>query len=107
MLSRPAKSDVDRRKFINGRWTTTPKVTGSTIEIASILVQVRPDRLSNVAQAIAELPGTEIYSRSPKGKLVVVVEAADVGGIGDILNAISLLPNVLTAALVFHGSDDD
>jgi nitrate reductase NapD len=107
MLSRPSKSDVDRRKFINGRWTATPKVTGSTIEIASILVQVRPDRLSNVAQAIAGLPGTEIYSRSPKGKLVVVVEAADVGGIGDILNTISLLPNVLTAALVFHGSDED
>jgi nitrate reductase NapD len=80
---------------------------GSAVEIASILVQARPDRLSDVARAIAELPGTEIYSRSKVGKLVVVVEAADVGNIGEILNTISLLPNVLTAALVFHGSHQD
>jgi nitrate reductase NapD len=80
---------------------------GSAVEIASILVQVRPDRLNDVARAIVGLPGTEIYSRSELGKLVVVVEAAGVGDIGEILNTISLLPNVLTAALVFHGTHQD
>jgi nitrate reductase NapD len=56
-------------------------------------------------RAIEALPGTEIYSRDPRGKLVVVVEASDVGVVGDILNLISSLPDVLTAALVFHGTD--
>ena len=75
-------------------------------EIASILVQARPERLDDAARAIEALPGTKIYSRDPKGKLVVVIEASDVGSIGATLNVISLMPNVLTAALVFHGTDD-
>ena len=75
-------------------------------EIASILVQARPERLDAAARAIEALPGTQIYSRDPKGKLVVVIEASDVGSIGATLNTISLMPDVLTAALVFHGTDD-
>jgi periplasmic nitrate reductase NapD len=77
-----------------------------SIEIASILVQARPEKLDAVARAIEALPGTQIYSRDPKGKLVVVIEARDVGSIGTTLNTISSLPHVLTAALVFHGTDD-
>jgi nitrate reductase NapD len=95
--------EVDRREFINGRWSTR---ADSSIEIASVLVQARPDRLNAAAEAIEALPGTQIYSRDPKGKLVVVIEATDVGTIGTTLNTISLMPNVLTAALVFHGTDE-
>jgi len=98
-------SEVDRRKFINGRWATGAD-SAAVAEIASILVQVRPERLDAAARAIEALPGTEIYSRDPKGKLVVVIESADVGAIGTTLNTISLMPDVLTAALVFHGTDD-
>ena len=61
-------------------------------EIASILVQARPERLDAAARAIEALPGTQIYSRDPKGKLVVVIEASDVGSIGATLNTISLMP---------------
>ena len=73
--------------------------------IASILVQARPEKLDAVARAVEALPGTQIYSRDPKGKFVVVIEARDVGSIGSTLNTISALPHVLTAALVFHGTD--
>ena len=48
-------------------------------EIASILVQARPDRLAEVEAAIVALAGCEIHGRDPKGKLVVVVEAPDAG----------------------------
>jgi len=97
--------DVDRREFINGRWTEHPAGDRPSAEIASILVQIRPERLDAAARAIEALPGTQIYSRDPKGKLVVVIEASDVGAIGTTLNRISLMPDVLTAALVFHGTD--
>jgi nitrate reductase NapD len=97
--------DVDRREFINGRWTVRTASDGPSTEIASILVQVRPERLDAAAGAIEALPATQIYSRDPKGKLVVVIEASDVGAIGTTLNQISLMPDVLTAALVFHGTD--
>jgi periplasmic nitrate reductase NapD len=102
----PFTRNVDRRKFINGRWVTGGGSGPHSIEIASILVQARPEKLDAVARAIEALPGTQIYSRNPKGKLVVVIEARDVGSIGATLNTISLLPHVLTAALVFHGTDD-
>jgi nitrate reductase NapD len=90
---------MDRRKFLSGDWH------GETAEIASILVQARPDRLEEVARTITALKGTEIHSQDPKGKLVVVIEAPDVGAIGATLNEIALLPAVLSATLVFHATD--
>jgi len=107
MAEPPFTSNLARREFLNGHWTRP--VTGqmdALCEIASILVQAKPERLDAAARAIEALPGTEIYSRDPKGKLVVVIEALDVGSIGATLNTISLIPDVLTAALVFHGTDE-
>jgi nitrate reductase NapD len=97
--------EVDRREFINGRWEAGTGDATSPLEIASILVQARPERLDAAARAVAALPNAQIYSRDPKGKLVVVIEASNVGTIGTTLNTISMLPDVLTAALVFHGTD--
>lgn len=71
-------------------------------EIASILVQAKPDSLVEVEAAIVALAGCEIYGRDPKGKLVVVVDAPDAGALGSTLNTIALLPDVYTASLVFH-----
>jgi nitrate reductase NapD len=114
MADKPPMPDVDRRELLNGRWPVRAKdkeqqsieQTNVPAEIASILVHVRPERLGAVASAIEALPGSEIYSRSPQGKLVVVIEADHVGDIGATLNAISAMPHVLTAALVFHATDD-
>jgi periplasmic nitrate reductase NapD len=104
---RTQADNVDRRQFINGRWSTRDVVpTEQGYEIASILVQTRPERLDAAAAAIAALPGTEIHGRDPKGKLVVVIEADGVGRIGATLATISSMPHVLTAALVFHGTTD-
>lgn len=98
--------NVDRRWFLNGRWQTCAKEQATqAFEIASVLVQVRPERMDTIALAIERLPGSQIYSRSPQGKLVVVIEADNVGDIGAMLNAISSMPHVLSAALVFHGTD--
>jgi nitrate reductase NapD len=61
--------------------------------------------MRSAIQAIEAMRGTEVHSSDPRGKFVVVVEATDVGAIGTTLNLISLMPDVLTAALVFHGTD--
>jgi len=99
------RRNVDRRKFINGRWVIDVRKDDDAVEIASVLVQVRPERLTDVADAIEALPGAQIYTCDPRGKLIVVIEAADTGSVGATLNAISSLPHVLTASLVFQGSD--
>jgi periplasmic nitrate reductase NapD len=102
----PIPRSIDRRKFMNGGWTDRDDERSSdTVEIASILVRARPEHLDEAARAIETLPGAQIYSRDPKGKLVVVIEATDTGSVGATLNVISSLPHVLTASLVFHGTD--
>ena len=105
-MTDPAMPAVDRRALLTGRWPARAKARMPAVaEVASVLVQARPERLDAVASAIEALPGCEIFQRSPQGKLVVVIEADDVGVIGATLNLISSLPHVLTAALVFHGTD--
>jgi len=105
VVDTPFTRNVDRRKFINGRWTMINDPE-PPVEIASILVQARPELLDAVARAIEALHGAQIYNRDPRGKLVVVIEAVDVGSIGETLNIMSSLPGVLNASLVFQGTDD-
>jgi nitrate reductase NapD len=97
---------IDRRALITGRLIRQDRVIAPPGgEIASVLVQARPERLASVETAIAALDGCEIYGRDPVGKLVVVVDAQDAGALGTTLNTIALLPNVYSASLVFHAID--
>jgi nitrate reductase NapD len=97
---------IDRRALITGRLLRDDRVVNPPGgEIASILVQARPDRLTGVEAAIVALAGCEIYGRDPKGKLVVVVDAPDAGALGTTLNTIALLPDVYSASLAFHAID--
>ena len=98
-----AQSALDRRAVITGRLLNPDRVVAPPGgEIASILVQARPERLASVEAAILTLDGCEIYGRDPKGKLVVVVDAPDAGSLGTTLNQLALLPDVYSASLVFH-----
>ncbi|HEY0328407.1 MAG TPA: chaperone NapD [Rhodopseudomonas sp.] len=99
----PHNPAIDRRALFAGRFTNPNVVVRPPGgEIASILVQARPERLDDVAAAILALAGCEVFARDPKGKLVVVIDAEDSGVIGSTLNTIAALPNVYSAALVFH-----
>jgi periplasmic nitrate reductase NapD len=97
---------INRRTLISGRVLTAERVTAPPGgEIASILVQARPECLEEVAAAILALSGCEIHGRDIRGKLVVVVDAPDAGSLGTTLNTIALLPHVHAASLVFHAID--
>jgi len=100
------KTTINRRALITGRALTAERVIAPPGgEIASILVQARPERLDVVEADILALPGCEIHGRDPRGKLVVVVDAPDAGSLGSTLNTIALLPHVHSASLVFHAID--
>jgi nitrate reductase NapD len=100
------ESTIDRRAFISGRLADSDQLVAPPgAEIASVLVQARPDRLDEVAAAITALAGCEVHARDPKGKLVVVIEIQGAGAVGSTLTTIALLPNVFSASLVFHASD--
>lgn len=101
-----AEPTIDRRAFISGQIADPDAlVVPPGAEVASVLVQARPQRLDDVAAAILAIGGCEIHARDPKGKLVVVIEASSAGVIGAILNTIALLPDVFSASLVFHATD--
>jgi nitrate reductase NapD len=97
---------IDRRSVITGRLLNPNRVVApASGEIASILVQARPERLASVEAAIIALAGCEIYGRDPKGKLIVVVDAPDASSLGTTLNKLALLTDVYSASLVFHAID--
>ena len=101
-----SQSAIDRRALITGRIINPDRVvTPPDGEIASIIVQARPENLDEVAAAITALAGCEVHGRDPKGKLIIVVDAPDTGSLGSTLTTISLLPHVHTASLVFHATD--
>jgi nitrate reductase NapD len=97
------QTTIDRRALLKGRLLNPDRVVAPPGgEIASILVQVRPEKLADVEVAILALRGCEIHARDPKGKLVVVIDVPDANAIGSTLNEIALLPHVYSASLVFH-----
>jgi len=99
-------SVIDRRALITGRAGAHDRVVPPPgTEIASILVQARPEHLAEVEGAVTAMHDCEIYGCDPKGKLIVVAEAANAGALGTILNTIAALPNVYSASLVFHAID--
>ena len=58
------KTAINRRALITGRaLTLDPVVAPPGGEIASILVQARPERLDEVQVAVLALPGCEIHGR--------------------------------------------
>ena len=100
----------NRRQFIRGRWIPQAARLSSpsgAVEIASILVQTRPERLGGVEMTIRAIDGAEVFHRDARGKLVIVLEATGSEPIGEMLTRISLLPDVLTATLVYHAIDTD
>ena len=102
-LSQPA---IDRRALITGRILDPDRVIAPPEgEIASIIVQARPEHLDEVSASITSLAGCEVHGRDPRGKLIIVIDAPDTGSLGSTLTTISLLPHVHTASLVFHATD--
>lgn len=97
---------IDRRALITGKVLSADRVIAPPGgEIASILVQARPERLTEVEAEIRSLRGCEIHARDARGKLVVVVDEPDAGALGATLNTIALLQHVYSASLVFHAID--
>jgi len=69
--------------------------------VSSLVVHVRAEELQGFGEALAQIPGAEIHAEQG-GKFVVTLETASEAEIVTRLNEISLLPGVLSAALVFH-----
>jgi nitrate reductase NapD len=89
---------VDRRRFLSGRVNPKPDAIR---HVSSALVLAFPEKRAEVIRLISELPRTEVHGIE-NGKIIVLLEGASVGEIGERLTAISLMEGVLAANLVFE-----
>jgi len=77
-----------------------------TLHISGLSVVARPGQLDAAADAIAELPGAEIFARDvATDRLVVVQDLPSVEEHMAGLRRIQALPQVLVAELVYHRSE--
>ena len=79
----------------------------SGANIIGVLLHGARERRAEIADALAAMPGVEVHEAFEDGRFVVVAE--DVAGryASDSLMAFNHIPGVMSAALVFHGVDDD
>lgn len=73
--------------------------------ISSAVVSALPAHVDTVLARIGEMPDTEIH-RVENGKIVIVLEGATAGVLGDRLATIGLLDGVLSANMVFEQITD-
>jgi len=75
------------------------------IHIASCVVRVRADQLTETAIVVEQLPRCEVFASHADGKLVVVLEADDAQTITSLMDSLRDLPGVLSVALVYQHAE--
>lgn len=77
------------------------------MNVASLVLRIRPQTRRDAEAALAALPGVECHDMSPDGKLIVTVESVPGAAMSDVLIAIQREPWVLAATLAYEYSDGD
>jgi nitrate reductase NapD len=77
------------------------------MNVCGVLVHANPDRVAEVAAALARLPGVELHGHGEAGRIIVTVEDTITGPASDGLAQIHALPGVVAAALVYHHFEPD
>jgi len=72
------------------------------MNICSLVVQTRPDRVQAVEQELLDLPGVEIHGGRAEGKLVVTVESPGQHEAADTLASINRVAGVINTVLIYH-----
>lgn len=74
----------------------------TALHIASVVVQVRPDAMTQIKNWVEVFPGAETHLQDARGKLVVILEAETEQKILDLLDGLNAQAGVFNAALVYH-----
>ncbi|MCG9696469.1 chaperone NapD [Shewanella sp. Isolate11] len=74
------------------------------LHVTSLVVQVKPEQMSNVRQAIMKMENAEL-SVNDEVKLVVVLEGETQKGLLSDIETINHIEGVLSAAMVYHQSE--
>ena len=78
----------------------------SQVNISGLLVHTLPDTAQAVRGRLLQIPGIEVHAVSPEGRLVVTLENTSDRDMADTFERVQALPDVLSASLVYHHSED-
>jgi len=94
-LHKPSRRDLLKARLIR-----------PSPQIASLMVQARPNHIPELTLELNALSGIEVHASSENGRVVVTVEAEDDQHLLDLISAIEAKDHVITASLVFHQIED-
>lgn len=72
------------------------------INLVSMVMMTRPERLTGFKELIASVDGAEIHVASAEGKLVVTVEADDQRSLLQRIEVLQNLDGLVSSNLVYH-----
>jgi nitrate reductase NapD len=75
-------------------------------DIGGVLVHARVNDVSEVCLRLEMLDGVDVQTTTNDGRIVVLVESAGPKSTADCFTRIQNLDGVLSAALVYHYSDE-
>ena len=76
--------------------------------VSGLCITARPERLAAVETMLNERRGLEVYARDPQGgRLIAVQECTTIEEHQRKLREVQALPDVLTAELVLHYTDQE
>jgi len=77
------------------------------MDISSVVLRARPDKLVSVRHGLAALPGVEIHADADDGRLVLTIEGDRGEASAEVFMKLSELDGVLSASLVYQYCDDE
>ena len=76
------------------------------MNISSIVVQARPEKLSILKGDLAVIPGVEVHASKDDGTIVITVEDTPEKNPSDTLMGVQNMQGVLSASLIYNYCDD-
>jgi nitrate reductase NapD len=76
------------------------------MDISSVILRARPEKLVSVRNGLAALPGVEIHADADDGRLVLTIEDRGEAS-AEVFMKLSELDGVLSASLVYQYCDDE
>lgn len=77
------------------------------MNISSVLVNARPERIPQVHDGLLALAGVEVHAVTEDGRLIVTIEADSDQAVANLFEAINQQPGVLSASMVYHQYESD
>ena len=77
------------------------------MNLSSVVVIPRPERVHLVCEALEQLPGVEVALVSPEGKIIITIETQTDAETVRCYEVVSQLDDVMSAAMVYHQQEDE